>query len=274
MMYNKSLSFKAMFFSLTLMVLSLASSLQLAHSTTTVDIGVIVPSTSVFEEYATIINLAQTDISNYLVQNGLDYSFTYWIEDAQGNAALHLEHVQKFKSIGIDLLIGGGWSSQASASLSYINQNNMLLISASSTAPVLAIPGDNLFRLCPDDQRQGTAIAEMLDSWGIEAIIVIQRADAWADGIYNILANDFPALGGVIAERIRYAGDETEFSSYLVTAEEVAKELVVKYGAEHVGIEIIAFNESVNIVHRQETTRPSITSFGLDLTAHPYSSNS
>jgi len=36
---------------------------------------------------------------------GLDYSFTYIIEDAEGQAAIHLEHVQKFRSMGISLLI-------------------------------------------------------------------------------------------------------------------------------------------------------------------------
>ena len=53
------------------------------------------------------------------------------------------------------------------------------------------------------DAVQGPAIAEMLWTWGIEAIIVIQRGDSWADGLYNIIEIDFPARGGVIAERIR-----------------------------------------------------------------------
>jgi PKD repeat protein/ABC-type branched-subunit amino acid transport system substrate-binding protein len=234
-----------------------------------VDIGVIAPTAIGLEEYATIIDLANKDITDYMAQKGLDYTFIYSIEDAQGSAAVHLEHVQKFKSMGVNLLIGGGWSSQASASLSYINQNSMLLISPSSTYPELAIPGDNLFRLCPDDRGQGPVIAKMLSSWGIKAIIVIQRGDAWADGIYNILANDFPAMGGVIAERLRYAGDETEFNIYLAKAEEVAKELVVEYGAEHVGIEIIAFDESVTIV-TQARNYPTIYNlmwFGSDGTS-------
>ena len=251
------------------MLLSSASSPPFVLCATTVEIGVISSTTDGLENYATIIDLANKDITDYMAQKGLDYSFTYWIEDAQGSAAVHLEHVQKFKSIGIDLLIGGGWSSQASASLSYINENDMLLISASSTSPLLAIPGDNLFRVCPDDRSQAPAIAEMLNSWGIKAIIVIQRADIWADGIYNALANDYPALGGVIAERIRYVNDATEFSSYLARAEEIAKELVGQYGAENVGIEIISMTESVAIVAqaRDYPTIYNLKWFGTDGTS-------
>lgn len=102
------------------MLLSSASSPPFVLCATTVEIGVISSTTDGLENYATIIDLANKDITDYMAQKGLDYSFTYWIEDAQGSAAVHLEHVQKFKSIGIDLLIGGGWSSQASASLSLI----------------------------------------------------------------------------------------------------------------------------------------------------------
>jgi branched-chain amino acid transport system substrate-binding protein len=180
-----------------------------------------------------------------------------------------LEKIQTFKAMGVDLIIGGRWSSQAYASLSYINENNMLLFSPSSTSPVLSIPNDNLFRLGPTDLIQVPAIAEMLWSWGIEAIIVIQRGDSWADGIYNNLVIEYPARGGVIAERIRYATEVTEFSSYLAVAEAKAQELVAQYGAEHVAIELISFEESVTIVS-QAADYPTIYNlywFGSDGTA-------
>jgi branched-chain amino acid transport system substrate-binding protein len=185
------------------------------------------------------------DYNAYLAKLGMDTTMEYLIDDATGQAAVHLEKVQGYKSMDINVFIGGGWSSQAQAALSYCNDNDMLMWSSSSTSPLLAIADDNLLRMCPDDTIQAPAIAEMLVSHGIHAIILIYRGDAWADGIYNYLEPAYTQSGGVIVEKIRYAGEATEFSNYLQTAEGIAVSAVAEYGAEHVGVEIISFAEFV-----------------------------
>jgi branched-chain amino acid transport system substrate-binding protein len=198
---------------------------------------------------------------------GYDVTFDLLIDSAQSQAAIHLEKVQSFKAMDVNLVIGGRWSSQASGALSYVNENNILLWSPSSTAPTLRIADDNLFRMCPDDTVQAPAIAEMLWSWGIQAIIVIQRADAWADGIYNILKPEFEEKGGVVAEQIRYQTESREFSSYLASAESKAQELVDEYGADHVGIELICFGEDGGPLLTQVEDYPTLYSlawFGSD----------
>ncbi len=201
---------------------------------------------------------------------GYDVTFEILVDSAQSQAAIHLEKVQSFKAMDVNLVIGGRWSSQASGALSYVNENNILLWSPSSTAPTLRIADDNLYRMCPDDTVQAPAIAEMLWSWGIEAIIVIQRADAWADGIYNILKPEYEARGGVVAEQIRYMTEAREFSSYLASAEAKARELIDQYGAEHVGIELICFGEDGSVLLTQVEDYPVLWDlmwFGSDGTA-------
>lgn len=198
---------------------------------------------------------------------GYDVTFEILVDSAQSQGAIHLEKVQSFKAMDINLVIGGRWSSQASAALSYVNENNILLWSPSSTAPTLRIADDNLYRMCPDDTVQAPAIAEMLWSWGIEAIIVIQRADAWADGIYNILKPEYEAKGGVVEEQIRYQTESREFSSYLASAELIAQDLVDEYGAEHVAIEYICFGEDGSVLLTQVEDYPTLWSlmwFGSD----------
>jgi len=206
------------------------------------------------------------DYNAYLEKLGMDTTMEFLIDDATGQAAVHLEKVQGYKSMDINVFIGGGWSSQAQAALSYCNDNDMLMWSSSSTSPLLAIADDNLYRMCPDDTIQAPAIAEMLVSHGIHAIVLIQRGDAWADGIYNYLEPAYTAKGGVIGEKIRYAGEATEFSNYLQTAEGVAESLVAEYGAEHVGVEIISFSESVVMVTQAQDypTLYSLVWFGSD----------
>lgn len=233
----------------------------------TIQIGYI-SSTTTGLETATphVQEMIEPDINVYAAELGYDVDFVYLIDDATGQAAVHLEKVQGFKAMDVNVFIGGGWSSQASAALSYCNDNDMLMWSASSTSPLLAIPDDNLLRMCPTDLIQAPAIAAMLESRGIEHIVIIHRGDAWADGIYNYLVPDYEARGGEVLERIRYAGEATEFANYLQTAEDVLAPAVAQYGVDKCAVEVIAFSESVTMVTQAEDypTVYAVPWFGSD----------
>ncbi len=221
------------------MILLLSSSLQLVHSATTVEIGVIAPNG--VNEYAAIITIANDDINDYMASKGLDYSFTYVIEDAEGQAAIHLEQVQKLRSMGISLLIGGGWSSHAQTSLSYINDYDMLLFSPSSTLLDLSIPDDNLFRLAPSDRWYTLAKADVVWSWGIDAAIVIFRGDEWGPGIYEQLVGDFMAQGGKTIDGYGYEPGTSDFLDVVSAAEAKTNELLAgEYESEQIGLLLIS----------------------------------
>jgi len=233
----------------------------------TVQIGYISSTTSGLETSIPFLQeIIEPDLNAYASELGYNVNFKFVIDDAQGSATIHLEKVQGFKAMGIDIFIGGGWSSHAKVALSYCNDNDMLMFSPTSSSPLLAISNDNYFRLSPTDNVQVTAISKMLTSQGIKAIIILQRSDAWADGIYNYLEPHFKGEGGVIYEKIRYACEATEFSSYLQVAEIKAREAVSKYGAKHVGVQIISFDEFVTIITQAERypTLYSLTWFGTD----------
>lgn len=233
----------------------------------TIYLGYISSTTAGLETTTPLVkDIIEPDLNAYAAKLGYNVTFEFLIDDASGQAAVHLEKVQGFKSIGVNMFIGGGWSSQAQAALSYVNDNDMLMVSSSSTSPLLAISDDNLYRFCPDDTIQAPAISAMVRAHGIEAVIVMQRGDAWADGLYNYFEPAFTGAGGVIVERIRYAGEATEFSNYLATAESIAQDAVATYGWDHVGLELIAFSESVVIVTQavDYPTLYNLTWFGSD----------
>ncbi len=209
------------------------------------------------------------DLNNFAAQLGYDVEFQALVDESSGQAAIHLEKVQGYKSMGVNLIIGGRWSSMAQASLSYVDQNDMLLFSPSSTSPLLALSDDNLFRLCPIDNLQAPAMAEMLWSYGIEAVIIMQTADAYGDGVYNIIKDEYTDRGGVIIERIRYAIESTEFSNYLATADDLVKDAIDTYGEEHVGVLLVATGGAVTMAS-QAPDFPAIyglTWFGCDSTS-------
>ena len=211
-------------------------------------------------------------LNAYLDLLGYDAEVEILNDNALETPAIHLEKVQGFHSVDVDLVIGGRWSSQAQSALPYVNENKMLLFSPSSTSPLLAIPDDNLYRMCPTDVVQSDAIAEMLYQWGIEALAVIQRVDPWADGIYNLLVPELEDRGMVSEPgwRISYNPESKEFASDLQTLEGIALEMVAEYGAERSAILVIGFSE-VAIMITQVEAYPTIYNevrwFGTDGTA-------
>lgn len=216
---------------------------------TTIKIGGITAATADLEIYSPFYKeLIEVDINEFLNKLGYDVSYEVLMDEAQGEAPIHLEKVQSFKAMEIDLIIGGSWSSHAEASLGYVNDNDMLLFSPSSSSPLIAFPDDNLYRMSPTHLKQVPAIAEMLWSWGIKACLVIQRGDTDGDGLYNILEKEYPKRGGVILGKIRYAPEVTEFSSYVETANGIISEAVEEYGAKNVGVLMVSFEEGVNLV--------------------------
>jgi len=178
---------------------------------------------------------------------GLDITLDILIEDCQSSESIALEKTQSFKAMGIDAVLGHGWSGQCSASLSYVNENDMILISGSSTSPLLAIADDMLFRTCPTDFVQAPAIATMWETWGAKAVLTFFRGDAWGDGIYNLLdaGGEWEAHGIVDIGKVRYAPESTEFSNYLDVANDIIGDAIEEDGgAKYVGFQYFGFSES------------------------------
>ena len=165
----------------------------------TIQIGYICSTTSALETSEPLTgDIIAEDINSYFSELNYDVNVKFLVDTADGQAAIHLEKVQGFKSMDVTIFLGGAWSSQAQAALGYVNDNDMLMISSSSTSPLLSIEGDRLFRTCPTDLVQAPAIANMWESWGAEAILIVQRGDSWADGIYNVLEPILAEKGIVI----------------------------------------------------------------------------
>ncbi len=224
----------------------------------TIQIGNVVASTAGLEtavpQYEDLIAV---DINDYFAKLNYDIDLEFLIDTADAQAAIHLEKVQSFKAMDLSVFLGGGWSSQAQAALSYVNDNDMLMISSSSTSPLLAIPNDRLCRTCPTDFVQGPAISNMWKSWGVDAILLFQRGDSWADGIYNVLIPELEKVDIAVIERVRYAAEVTEFSSYLSTMDDLLEDAIAEYGADRVGVQTISFAEQV-VMMSQTVDYPNV----------------
>ena len=204
-------------------------------------------------------DIIQPDIQKYLDLTGLDVTLNILIEDNQGSESIALEKTQSFKAMGVNIVFGHGWSGQCSSSLSYVNENDMILVSSSSTSPLLAIADDMLFRTCPTDFVQAPAIATMWETWGAKAVLTFFRGDAWGDGIYNLLDGGAWEEHNIVdIGKIRYAPESTEFSNYLDLANDIIGEAIVEYGgARYVGFQYFGFSES-RVYQTQAADYPNV----------------
>ena len=117
----------------------------------------IIPSTGEFPykyESDSMANFGLTDFNNYLEEIGAHWRMNLVWKDNQEDPIVALEKIQSLDSEGIKLVLGSLSSAEIRHIKSYVNSNDMVLISHKSTSPSLAVV-DNIFRLPPDDNQQG-----------------------------------------------------------------------------------------------------------------------
>jgi len=176
------------------------------------------------------------DINEFADKLGYDVKFEFLLDDAMGQPAVFLEKVQGFKSLGVNHILGCYYSSHILGARSYINENDMIAISAGSTSPLAAFPDDNIFRLVPTDFAYGTIMPDILSAYGIEAVAVMQGAEAFGDGLWNVMETALPLNNIEVLERVRFASGIKEFSTYLDLLNTIMGDAIEKYGVEHVAI--------------------------------------
>jgi len=201
------------------------------------------------ENSMSISEIAIADINRYMAENDLPYRFEALVDQATEE----LEKYLSFWAMDVDLFIG---------ERPIPPEYGQPLISLSS----MRMPAhDNLFAINPSDMKQGLTIAEMILNQGIKTIIVIQDKFV-GDGIFNLLEREYVAQGGIIAGRIQWSLEDTEFSSYLTEAENRALDQVNQHGAESVGVVVLCNSELATLITqaKEYPTLWSLTWFSSD----------
>jgi branched-chain amino acid transport system substrate-binding protein len=124
-----------------------------------------------------------------------------------------LDAIRDLAQRGVKIIIGPQSSSEVAMIMPFANAHNILVISQGSTASSLAIPGDNIFRFCPNDVREAEAIVALMRHDGIGAIVPLWRNDRGNNGLHDSVQIRFQALGGTVSPGFRYEPATTDFST-------------------------------------------------------------
>ena len=218
-----------------------------------VKVGSLLPLTGGYSSVGVQVDaatqLAIDDFNAYLEEMGAGWQFVLTREDSASNPVISLEKIQTLHTGGSDIVFGPAGSERVSNVKPYVDSSNMLVLSCCSTSPAISIAGDRIFRIVADDYNQGLALGKLLEHEGIEAIVTIHIGDTYGDGLIGAATANFMSRGGIVSEDgIRYNPDTSEFSVSVSSLADEVQRYVDMYGADNVGIVVVAFDEIVSIL--------------------------
>ena len=196
------------------------------------------------------LQIAEEQIKADAVSQHGGYRFKFFVRDTQHDPSKALEAIKDLDRRGVQIIIGPQTSSELAMIRAYADAHNILVISQGSTASSLAIPGDNIFRLCPDDVLEAKAIAALMSHDGISNIVPLWRNDAGNNGLHDSVKAQFESLGGTVASGFRY---ETTTSDFSAATSSIASQITTLVGggtdASTIAVYLAAFDEAVDVFH-------------------------
>ncbi|ACB40723.1 ABC transporter substrate-binding protein [Pyrobaculum neutrophilum] len=210
-----------------------------------VEIGVLQPLSgrlgSLGELARAAAELAADDVNRYLTKIGAPFRVKVLADDTQADPNLALEKLKSLHTRGVKYYLVRT-SGEVRQMKQYANDNKLILISVSSTAPGLVTPSDYVFRLPPDDTKQARALAAVLREHGIKAVALIYINNDYGRGIATQLQNILKGEMEVVVAAA-YDPQKSEFSAEVSALADKVSGLVGKYGADKVAVVAPGYGE-------------------------------
>jgi branched-chain amino acid transport system substrate-binding protein len=227
-------------------------------------VGAILPFTgslsSIGKSVKIALENAENDVNKHFEEMNSSSHFRLLMADSKTSPEESLVAIKKLHENGAKIIVGPATSTAVSAAKGYADANNIILLSYSSTSPLLSMKGDNLFRLVPDDTYQGKIIAQRMINDGIKVIVPFWRSDIYGNELYNSTKSNFEKLGGKVEEGINYHPYTGKFATslhrinFIMWNQDLEKlsgivsDAVRKYGVHSVGVYIISYDEITPIL--------------------------
>jgi branched-chain amino acid transport system substrate-binding protein len=194
------------------------------------------------------MEIAVEDVNRYLARNPAGVRFVAAIEDTRLDPERALERAQALRGRGAQLLIGPQSSAEVEHLKAFVDANDLLLVSPSSTAGTLAIAGDNIFRFTPADSLEAVAVSALMWEDGIRAIVPVWRNDDGNAGLERGTRAAFSAKGGSVLPGVNYGTRRDDFGATVSALRTQVREAIGQYGSGGVGVYLTGFDEVTKIL--------------------------
>jgi len=232
----------------------------------TVKIGALLPLSGVASSSSktteAALDMAVEDVNDYFLRANSSLRFDLVIEDTESDPSMSLEKLKLLAEDDIRTVVGPETSAELDSLRDYANNNGIILVSHSSTAPSLAIKGDNIFRFVPDDTHQAEAISNLMWSDGIRVVIPFWRNDVYGSELIQAVRENFQKLGGqlIMDNQTRYEPRTGQLAASLYrinfalwdkdlrNLDSKVQQAISLHGADRVGVYIISLDEITPIL--------------------------
>lgn len=215
-------------------------------------IGVLLPLTGDFAESGQAGNaalaVAAEDINAYFAAAGSGNTVKLVTEDTGTDPSAALEKLKVLDRQGIRLVIGPESSAELAAVRSYADEHGIVLISTMSTAPTLAIPGDNIFRFVPTDKTQAEVMAYFLENGKVSALVPVWRNDLWGSELQNLTATAATARGIAVSDGVSYNPGTADYPAVAAALDREVGETVTRHGKENTAVYAVTYSEIAPIM--------------------------
>lgn len=191
------------------------------------------------------MELAVEDANRYAAGRGI--TFRADIRDTRLEPATALSAVQALRAAGVQLIVGPQSSAELAAIRSYVDANDVIVVSQSSTAGSLAIAGDRIFRFTAADSLEGVASAALMWGDGIRTVVPVWRADAGNQGLHTATRRAFAARGGTVSTGVEYAATATAFAATIATLGTQVRAALAGRPAGEVAVYLAGFDEVADV---------------------------
>lgn len=232
----------------------------------TVSIGVLAPLTGslqhIGEGMQTALTVGLPQVNRRLTLEGQNFRLATVVKDTASDPQTALMALLALKAQGIKFVIGPVSSAECAAILPVANSLGMILISPASTATSLAIAGDNLFRLMPNDNSQGAGTAALMLKKGFTAVVPIWRGDVWGDDLKTSITTAFQTGGGAVLSGVRYTPGAAGYDTELDQAATQVSQALTTHGAGKVAVVMISYPTDSVALLNSAATKPSLAQAG------------
>ncbi len=216
-------------------------------------IGVLIDLTgtasSVGVNSAAALELAQSDILDWLGSMDIQSTLELVVEDVRSDTAYTLERMKALYDDGIRIFIGPYSSTELAAVKGFADSHDVLFIGPASVASSLSVAGDNIFRLIPDDRVQSQATAALMIDEGVKFLVPFIRDDAWGRGILHSTTEGLTAGGGAVAAPHTFDATGNDFSGQLSLLDGAVGEALRSHSAAETAVYLLSFAEGTAILN-------------------------
>lgn len=210
------------------------------------------------------MNLAKGDIKQYLSELHRDMDMEFIVKDSRTDPETALEKMAEFRESGCQVVIGPYSSVELLRVKDYCDQNDMIAISPSSVAISLAIEGDNVYRMAPDDRNQVQAIVALLKDDQTKNLVAIGRDDLWGNELFTAIHESYTQAGGEVSGMVSYPPETVDFSSFIDDLSNLLAASLQSYDESECGVYLISFKEGTEILEMaaEDTVLQRVTWYG------------